>query len=99
MSKLAPTTAMVLAAGLGTRLRPLTETKPKPLIAVHGVPMIFRSLQAVVGAGMRRAVVNTHHFAELLRNAVGCLAIWKLFSAMKQPCWKRVVGLSTRCRA
>jgi MurNAc alpha-1-phosphate uridylyltransferase len=70
MSKIAPTTAMVLAAGLGTRLRPLTETKPKPLIPVCGVPMIFRALQAVAGAGIVRAVVNTHHFAEMLQREI-----------------------------
>jgi MurNAc alpha-1-phosphate uridylyltransferase len=67
MSKPMPTTAMVLAAGLGTRLRPLTETCPKPLIPVQGVPMIFRTLQAVAGSGVRRAVINTHHYAERLQ--------------------------------
>jgi MurNAc alpha-1-phosphate uridylyltransferase len=70
MSKAAPTTAMVLAAGMGTRLRPLTETKPKPLIPVRDVPMIFRALQAVAGAGIKRAVVNTHHFAEMLQTEI-----------------------------
>ncbi len=66
MSKPAPRVAMILAAGLGTRLRPITESCPKPLVAVGGVPMIFRALQAVEAAGVARAVVNTHHFAERL---------------------------------
>lgn len=70
MSKLRPTTAMVLAAGLGTRLRPLTETCPKPLVPVQGVPMIFRTLQAVAACGVDRAVVNTHHFAARLQQDI-----------------------------
>lgn len=70
MSKVLPTTAMVLAAGLGTRLRPLTETCPKPLIPVNGMPMIFRTLQAVAASGVQRAVVNTHHFAARLQAEV-----------------------------
>lgn len=59
-----PTAVMVLAAGLGTRLRPLTETCPKPLIEVNGQPMVFRILQTLARNGLQRAVVNTHHFAE-----------------------------------
>jgi MurNAc alpha-1-phosphate uridylyltransferase len=58
---------MVLAAGLGLRMRPLTETTPKPLIAVHGVPMIDRVLCRLADAGVRRAVVNLHHLPERLR--------------------------------
>ncbi|MCA3243698.1 MAG: nucleotidyltransferase family protein [Alphaproteobacteria bacterium] len=70
MSKALPTTAMVLAAGLGTRLRPLTESCPKPLIPVQGMPMIFRTLQAVARSGVQRAVVNTHHFGARLQAEV-----------------------------
>ena len=62
-----PTVAMVLAAGLGTRLRPLTETCPKPLIEVAGEPVIFRTLQAIANLGLARAVINTHHFAEMMQ--------------------------------
>lgn len=60
----APTTAMVLAAGLGTRMRPLTETMPKALIPVAGRPLIDRVLDKLVEAGIKRAVVNVHHFAD-----------------------------------
>nr|CAD6429513.1 nucleotidyltransferase family protein [Rhizobium sp. Q54] len=58
------TQAMVLAAGLGTRLRPITDTIPKPLVRVAGKPMIDYALDALADAGVRRAVVNVHHFAE-----------------------------------
>jgi MurNAc alpha-1-phosphate uridylyltransferase len=62
-----PTTAMVLAAGLGLRLRPLTLTLPKPLIEVGGRAAIDRTLDQLAEAGVRRAVVNVHHLAAMLR--------------------------------
>jgi MurNAc alpha-1-phosphate uridylyltransferase len=57
-------TAMVLAAGLGTRMRPLTLAKPKPLQIVGGKTMLDHALDKLVGAGVERAVVNTHYLAE-----------------------------------
>jgi len=56
--------AMVLAAGLGTRLRPITDSLPKPLVRVAGKPMIDYALDALADAGVRRTVVNVHHFAD-----------------------------------
>ena len=56
--------AMVLAAGLGTRLRPITDTMPKPLVPIAGKPMIDYGLDALADAGVKRAVVNVHHFAD-----------------------------------
>jgi NDP-sugar pyrophosphorylase family protein len=56
-------TAFVLGAGLGTRLRPLTEDQPKPLLHVGGRPMITYAFDQVIDAGARRIIVNTHHAA------------------------------------
>lgn len=56
--------AMVLAAGLGTRMRPITNTMPKPLVKIDGKPMIDYTLDALREAGVERAVVNVHHFAD-----------------------------------
>lgn len=54
---------MILAAGLGTRLRPLTEDRPKALVEVGGVPMIERVARRLVEAGADRLIVNVHHHA------------------------------------
>jgi MurNAc alpha-1-phosphate uridylyltransferase len=62
-----PKGAMVLAAGLGTRMRPLTNSLPKPLIKVRGKALIDHVIDRLVGAGVERVVVNTHHHAELLK--------------------------------
>ncbi|WP_425410332.1 nucleotidyltransferase family protein [Hyphococcus sp.] len=59
-----PQTAMVLAAGLGTRMRPLTDETPKPLIPVAGKPLINYALERFAGAGVARAIVNVHHLAD-----------------------------------
>src|SRR5579859_311375 len=57
---------MVLAAGLGTRMLPLTETKPKALVEVAGRTLLDRVLDKLAQAGVRRAVINVHHFADLV---------------------------------
>jgi MurNAc alpha-1-phosphate uridylyltransferase len=59
-----PKTAMVLAAGLGLRLRPLTESRPKALVEVAGRTLIDRTLDRLVEVGVERAVVNVHAFAD-----------------------------------
>ncbi len=62
--------AMILAAGLGTRLRPLTDHTPKALIDVGGMPMLERVARRLVEAGADRLIVNTHHHGEKLARYV-----------------------------
>jgi N-acetyl-alpha-D-muramate 1-phosphate uridylyltransferase len=59
-----PETAMVMAAGLGKRMRPLTATRPKPLIEVAGKPLIDHALEHLRAAGVKKAVVNVHYLAD-----------------------------------
>ena len=59
-----PSTAIVLAAGLGTRMRPLTDTLPKPLVPLAGRALIDHVLDRLAGAGISKAIVNVHHFAD-----------------------------------
>lgn len=64
----APTTAMVLAAGLGTRMRPLTDDRPKALVEVGGRALVDHVLDRLAGAGVTDAVVNVHWFADRLES-------------------------------
>ena len=62
--------AMILAAGRGTRLKPHTDTKPKALIEVAGQTMLDRVIDRIRGAGIKKIVVNTHHFEEKIREHI-----------------------------
>lgn len=66
MSKLVSDTAMLMAAGLGKRMRPLTATTPKPMVRVGGKPLIDRALDRLEDAGVDKAVVNVHYLAETI---------------------------------
>ncbi|PZP55621.1 MAG: nucleotidyltransferase family protein [Micavibrio aeruginosavorus] len=63
-----PETAFILAAGLGTRLKPYTDTMPKPMVPVNGQPIIGHIIDQVIEAGCLSATVNLHHKAEVLRD-------------------------------
>ncbi len=65
-SALASDTAMVMAAGLGKRMRPLTASQPKPMVRVAGKPLIDHALDRLEDSGVQRAVVNVHYLADAL---------------------------------
>ena len=71
MSALVTDTAMVMAAGLGKRMRPLTATMPKPMVRVAGKPLIDHTLDRLAEAGLSRAVVNVHYLADALEAHLG----------------------------
>jgi NDP-sugar pyrophosphorylase family protein len=62
--------AMILAAGLGTRLRPLTNDKPKALVDVGGQPMLERTARRITDAGFDHLVINVHHFADRVKKVI-----------------------------
>jgi N-acetyl-alpha-D-muramate 1-phosphate uridylyltransferase len=66
VSGVVPETAMVMAAGLGKRMRPLTATRPKPLVEVAGTTLLDHVLDHLARAGVKRAVVNVHYLADAL---------------------------------
>jgi N-acetyl-alpha-D-muramate 1-phosphate uridylyltransferase len=62
--------AMIFAAGLGTRLHPLTHDRPKGLVELCGKTLLQRTIDKLTGAGVSRIVVNIHHFPGLMREAL-----------------------------
>ncbi len=66
VNRLASDTAMVMAAGMGKRMRPLTASTPKPMVRVGGKPLIDHALDRLADAGVSRAIVNVHYLADVL---------------------------------
>src|SRR5713226_5420594 len=58
--------AMILAAGLGTRLRPLTDTRPKALVEVAGRTLLEITIDRLRAFGIHEVIINVHHFAEMM---------------------------------
>jgi len=71
LNTLASDTAMVMAAGLGKRMRPLTASRPKPMVRVAGKPLIDHTLDRLAEAGIANAVVNVHYLPDSLIAHVG----------------------------
>lgn len=63
--------AMILAAGRGERMRPLTDTLPKPLLRIHGTPLIERLIRQLVTGGFTEIVINIAHLGHLIKESIG----------------------------
>jgi MurNAc alpha-1-phosphate uridylyltransferase len=70
--------AMILAAGRGERLRPLTDSTPKPLLEVAGQPLIFHHLDKLAASGFKQVVINLAHLGSQLEDAIGSGEQWGL---------------------
>ena len=70
--------AMILAAGRGERLRPLTDTTPKPLLDVGGKTLIELHLEKLANAGFREVVINLAHLGDMIRDKLGDGSLWGL---------------------
>ncbi len=75
MKPLVSDTAMVMAAGLGKRMRPLTSTRPKPMVKVAGKPLIDHALDSLAEAGIAKAVINVHYLPDSLEAHVLARAV------------------------
>ncbi|TAJ13212.1 nucleotidyltransferase family protein [Marinilabiliaceae bacterium JC017] len=69
-SKTQELNAMIFAAGLGTRLQPLTDNKPKALVELFGKPLLWYAISQIRSAGIKRIVVNVHHFASQIEDYI-----------------------------
>ena len=80
--------AMILAAGRGQRMRPLTLTTPKPLLVVGGKPLIVYHLERLAAVGVREVIINTAYLGEQIKRALGSGSQWGLtllYSEEPQP--------------
>ena len=94
-----PRTAMVLAAGRGERMRPLTERMPKPLVPVAGKPLLDHVLDRLAAAGVERAVVNVHYLAGMIEHHLrGRTARRSRSPTSGTSCSTPAAAWSRRCR-
>ncbi|MBQ0930031.1 nucleotidyltransferase family protein [Ideonella sp. 4Y16] len=89
MSPAAPPRALILAAGRGERMRPLTDTCPKPLLPVRGQPLIAHHLQALAQAGVREVVINTAWLEDQFPATLGDGSRWglRIHYSMEGQAW------------
>jgi N-acetyl-alpha-D-muramate 1-phosphate uridylyltransferase len=80
-----PRRAMILAAGLGTRMRPLTDHTAKPLVAVGGKALIDHVLDRLAAIGVDTAVVNVHHFADQIEQHLKARRVPKILVSDERP--------------
>ena len=93
--------AMILAAGRGERMRPLTDTRPKPLLEVGGKPLVQYHLEALARAGIKDVVINLAWQGELIRRALGMASASGcafVTARSRRVRWKRAGAFLRRCR-
>ena len=92
---------MIMAAGLGKRMRPLTATRPKPLIEVAGKALLDHVLERLRAAGVKKVVVNVHYLADALEAHLATPRTTASRSSSPTSascCWKPAAGWSRRRR-
>jgi len=95
-TSLRPRRAMVLAAGRGERMRPLTDHTPKPLLQVGGKPLIVWHIERLVAAGLRDIVINHAHLGEQIETALGDGTAWGariVYSPEPPGAWETAGGI------
>jgi MurNAc alpha-1-phosphate uridylyltransferase len=86
MPQKTPQSAMVLAAGFGQRMRPLTDNMPKPLVKVAGKALLDHVLDRLADAGVARAVVNVHYLAEQIERHVAARNVPRVTISWSRRC-------------
>ena len=77
--------ALIFAAGLGTRLKPLTDTMPKALVPIHGTPLLELVLRKLIANGFDEIIINVHHFANMVEEEVRrLLAAYQQYQAQAE---------------